>query len=527
VTTEGSLFETVLAADSAGDGGEDSNEETTGEAGEASEETPAGVKIVTRPDRVSVLLDEEYVGLTPIILEPAAGHYEVTLSKIGYYPRQFELDYVTGTYQYYEVQLEEITGYILVEVDIPRAELRIDRKRHEVGVTEIGIGTHELSIRAFGYEEYVTRVTVAERRTTVVKLSMSPAEMRIGKLKSSRSVVNPNNPGRLGEVGIEFEVSTFGTGVASILDQFDNTVRTFELGPFDTWRQVIVWDATNAGGSGVTDGEYRVTVVVRDLKDNIVESVASAIVVSRGALISYRTGWSGVAGMLYVPTAEILPASSFQVTTLGAATFAESGSRVPIHFFVRLPVAEAWEVGVQSGVILVSSDLIPYTVGVSAKYDLFGSGDARLPIALSAYGVATYLSRTSVDTQTNYTGTRVGVTGTLRSGALRLNIAVGIAAGPFEITYDAVDPPAEFHVWSYGRGGVMLDFGSFSAGLSLALRSHSFARGLALQLPFGAGAEVHWLIPGTNVVLSGIAVSEFESRSDYYIAWGGGIGLIH
>lgn len=73
----------------------------------------------------------------------------------------------------------------------------------------------------------------------------------------------------------------------------------------------------------------------------------------------------------------------------------------------------------------------------------------------------------------------------------------------------------------------MLDFGSFSAGLSLALRSQSFARGLALQLLFGAGAEAHWLIPGTNLVLSAIAVTEFVSRSDYYVAWGGGIGLIH
>lgn len=413
VTTEGSLFETVLTADSAGVGGDDSSEEATEETEEASEETPAGVEIVTSPDRVSVLLDGEYIGVTPIVLEPEAGHYEVTLSKIGYYPRQFELDYVTGTYQYYELQLEEITGYIHVEVDIPGAELRIDGERRELGVTEIGIGTHELSVRAFGYEEHVARVIVAERRTTDVKLSMTAAEMRIASLSSSRSVVNPNNPGRLGEVGIESEVSTFGTGVASILDQFDDIVRTYELGPFDTWRQAVVWDATGAGGSGVTDGEYRVTVVVRDIEGNRVESPPIAITVSRGALITYRTGWSGAAGMLYVPTAEILPDSSFQVTTLGAATFAESGSRVPIHFFVRLPVTETWEVGVQSGVILVSSDLIPYTVGVSAKYDLYGSGDARLPIALSAYGVATYLSRTTADTQTNYTGTRVGVAGTL------------------------------------------------------------------------------------------------------------------
>jgi hypothetical protein len=50
---------------------------------------------------------------------------------------------------------------------------------------------------------------------------------------------------------------------------------------------------------------------------------------------------------------------------------------------------------------------------------------------------------------------------------------------------------------------------------------------LSIAVPFQAAAEVHWLVPGTHVVLSGIGMGEIEDFENFYFLGGLGFGLIY
>ena len=545
VSTSGSLFQTVVEADSGraaeaeessteddstGDGAESTEDDATGgseDSNDLTETTEIGVRIESFPDGASVFLKGDFLGLTPLFFTPDAGSYRFIIEKDGYYPQQLDIEYVKESYQYYEIQLIEITGYLDLEVDISGADISINGLSVTEGVTELAIGRHTVIVKAFGFEEFRGVVTIREQETTNLTLELNPAELEISGTSLSRSVVNPINPGRLGEVVITFEVTTFGAGSATITDASGNVVRSIPLGPFHTWSQSAVWDARTSTGEEAQDGNYIVSVRVKGDDGAVAEATPIAIEVSRGAVIAFRTGWTGVSGMLYTPTAEMLPASSFQVSVLGAGSVSASVGRIPLQLFVRIPVAERWELGVQSTAIIGTSDTTPFSIGASGRFDVAGSNDARSTTALAIYGVATYLSRTNADTQTNYTGARAGAVGTLRSGPLRIHTAIELAASRYAPTYLPDDQIASIYLWSYARGGVMVDTGGFSAGVSAALRTVPFAEGLRVQTPFEIGGEAHWLIPGTYVVLSAAAIVEIESTDNYYFSGGGGLGIIH
>jgi hypothetical protein len=78
----------------------------------------------------------------------------------------------------------------------------------------------------------------------------------------------------------------------------------------------------------------------------------------------------------------------------------------------------------------------------------------------------------------------------------------------------------------YLRSGIVADIGPVSLGVSGAVRTERVSQGLAIDLPFQAGAEVHWIVPGSSVALSGFAAAEVESITDFYIMSGLGIGVL-
>ncbi|MBA7637349.1 hypothetical protein ES703_44992 [subsurface metagenome] len=95
------------------------------------------------------------------------------------------------------------------------------------------------------------------------------------------------------------------------------------------------------------------------------------------------------------------------------------------------------------------------------------------------------------------------------------------------ISYDLKEEPAgRFYSWAYGRTGLILNIDPFSLGVSATFRTKPFNQGFGIDLPLQAGAEVHWLIPGTQLFLSFCLAVEFRSADDYYPLGGGGLGLL-
>ena len=98
---------------------------------------------------------------------------------------------------------------------------------------------------------------------------------------------------------------------------------------------------------------------------------------------------------------------------------------------------------------------------------------------------------------------------------------------PFRVTYAGTAPDPGFYSWAYGRAAVIADAGSVMLGLSAACRTRPFPEGFGISGPMEAGLEVHWLMPGTGIYLTGIVSGEFDSPDNYYINAGGGIGIIY
>ena len=84
--------------------------------------------------------------------------------------------------------------------------------------------------------------------------------------------------------------------------------------------------------------------------------------------------------------------------------------------------------------------------------------------------------------------------------------------------------------WLYLRAGIMLDTGSITAGISASTRTEPLPNGvsfLGTPVPFELGGEIHWLIPGTRLVLSAIVAGEADNPTSFYFMGGGGLGFLY
>jgi hypothetical protein len=76
----------------------------------------------------------------------------------------------------------------------------------------------------------------------------------------------------------------------------------------------------------------------------------------------------------------------------------------------------------------------------------------------------------------------------------------------------------------------MVDLGSVMFGVSASTRTEPLPGGISLlssPIPFEAGAEIHWLLPGTRILLSAVAAGEYQDSRNYYFMGGAGLGFLY
>lgn len=134
----------------------------------------------------------------------------------------------------------------------------------------------------------------------------------------------------------------------------------------------------------------------------------------------------------------------------------------------------------------------------------------------------------ATDTFANFTGISVEAPFELSLGLVNFLLSPGLTASlwyPYSQTSTA-SPVA----WLSMRAGIMLETGPVMAGLSASTRTEPLPGGvafLASPVPFEAGAEIHWLIPGTRLLLSGIMAGEYQDNNNYYFMGGAGLGFLY
>lgn len=539
-TSEGALFETVSSSDAKaasvpdeqkGDSSGTTTDENSKTVAEDAEETETGIRIVTTPNDANIYMNSEFLGKSPVLVEVDPGTYRVTASKSGYYSETHWVTYESGSLTVVEIDLDRITGYLHVKTTPENARVDYGGAIISQGVSELPIGTYSLSVRAFGYEDHGQTIRILEKQTTYVEVALERADFALRDVTSSRIVLNPANPGKLGFTNITFEVTSWGVGELIIKNEAHETIFSKNLPRFDTWEQSTEWNGRTDGGSVPGDGRYEIAIEARGEGADKTVSRSIYIDIDSTLVISYRSMWSGLSGAAYAPSPLVLPSGSFQVSvaTMGHYDPGLSLGRFPTQASVRMSLLNNTELDLHGTLFIHGREMTPYAFGAGLKYQFSRPKTKFFTLGLT--GRVTYVGNTTTDTLTNFTGINVGASAAVKAGPLLFILAPEIVGSPFSVSYgeSAIDQTfgEAFYVWSYGRLGILLDFGTLTAGVSSALRTIPFRYGFAVHLPFSGGAEVHWLIPKTQIVLSAYVTGEFAAIDNYYVMAGGAVGVIN
>jgi hypothetical protein len=498
-----------------------------------SEDEDSGLRIKSEPSGAHVYLDNRYMGITPLTIDDVdPGQYTITIKKYGYYSESVWIRY-SGDFESYFFDLEEITGFLKVRTDPPDAEIRYDSVWVPANrMHELAVGSRTIRIRAFGYEEESRQVQIDERQVTELSVALEKARFEITALRSNRGAFNPRNAGLLGSARIQFRVSTYGRGRAEILDSQNRTVFALDLGRFDTWQQSFQWDGRGSDGAPLPDGSYTVRIEGAGEDAGEQDSAELGLLVDSSIVLRYRSLWSGSAGLLYAPSPEILPAGSLQVSSLVLAHAHGSGAdavvRIPVNFGLRAGIGprNLFELDASIGGIIGYSDetvSLPWFASAAFKASLLRP--TRIVDLSSAAQVKLTYQNTHTDTLANFTGLSVGLPGGVHLGPVCLMFSPELI-----LSWEAVGtdpPPPAAYGWLYGRFGLLYDLSAFSVGASISLRSLRFDRGLGIDLPFQSALEAHWLIPGTQLIVSASVAGEFAAADDFYLFGGVGLGILN
>ncbi|MFP4441637.1 MAG: PEGA domain-containing protein [Spirochaetia bacterium] len=490
------------------------------------------LKIYTAPDGAEVYVDGLYRGETPLTVTNAGtGTRTLEIIKKGFYPHEVDIEIPEGSTVIYQKELMRITGFLTVHVNPDGFLLEIDTLELNIeGDTaffKLPIGTYNVLIRKFGFKPVEREIEIFDKKMSEISIFLEDAPFEIQSADLSRDRVNPENPGRLGDLTGSFEVTAPGSGEVVIKNSAGETVKRFLYNDFTSWNQYFIWELKD---EALPDGKYSVSLTGSSPGGEEKDEASLDFVIDRSRVIRYHSLWNNTAGLLYASVPRPLPVYAAQVSVTGAAFVANRDdgllTRVPLKAGLRFGLGAGTELNLHAGVLLFSdSDLSTYTAGFSLKKSLFRTPGGMISGAVTGGG--SFFSNSRSDTYTDYPGIKLGVPLSLDIGPLSFLV------GP-EFVFSLSKPydsdflqETRLYPWMYLRSGLLLDFGVVNLGLSAAFRSLPFGEGFGLSPPVPLGGELHWMIPGTTAYLSIIGIAEFFSLSDWYFMGGVGFGMMN
>ena len=493
-----------------------------------------GLEVVSDPSNAEVWIDGTFRGLSPYIASDlSTGFHKVMLRKTGYYEVSSWVDFESD-YMLFQTSLVQMTGYLQLSVNPPGTAVTVGGRPVSTGLTQLPVGTYTVSARLFGYTDYLEQLTIEDRSTASLDISLVPAEFAIRSLAAPRPAVNPENPGLLGVLEAGFSVTGPGSGTVSIRDSSSAEVFSQALPDFTTWDQTFTWNMRDASGHELPDGTYALVVTGHGADSEAMVESEIPVRIDRTLRVGPRSLWSGSAGLLYAPVTDSLPAGDFQAGLLGAGISGESLFLAPILLGARVGLGNRLELDAMGG-ILASSAATSLGGSVAARWNLLSPRGPNGPSSAVQAKLSVWLTPgpagTAVmgnDTFANFTGLSVEVPVEVTVGAVSFMLSAGVAGSLWYPYRDNTDPSPVG--WLYLRGGVMLETGSVMAGLSASTRTEPLPGGIAFiasPVPFQAGAEIHWLIPGSRLVLSALFAGEYETGYSYYFMGGAGLGFLY
>ena len=539
-TSKGATLGTVTAAESGGRQGGTPPTKPVEQPSPNPLQTKQGLEIVSDPNNAEVWIDGAFKGLSPYIAQDLSlGWHKITLRKTGYYETSGWADF-ESSYMLYQASLVQMIGYLQIQVTPPNSVITVGDQGISAGLSTLPVGDYSLLVRSFGYADYQESITIQDKAVTTRDVTLQPAEFSISSFSVPKPGINPDNPGLLGVLDVNLSVTGPGTGELRVLDASSAEVFHKALPEFSTWDQSFSWNVRDATGNALADGTYTLALTAQGDGSAVQVERETTIRVDRTLKVAPRSLWSGSAGLLYAPVAEVLPAGDYEVSFLGAgiATSNPPLFRAPGELGVRVGLGERIEIDASAGLI-ISSASAPFNASVSARYNLLsphgevGTSSAVLAKLTVQYDPAvTGGGVLMTDTFANFTGLSVEVPFQLTLGAMNLVLSAGATGSlwyPYRLNPDG-SPLQSAVGWLYLRGGAFVESGSLMLGVSASTRTEPLPGGISFlssPVPFQLGAEAHWLIPGTRLLLSVIMAGEYENSDNYYFMGGGGLGFLY
>lgn len=485
--------------------------------------------IDTVPGSADVYINNRFAGESPVVLEDMLpGVYKVEIEKQGYKKVNSWITY-NGEEEQFTFNLERIVGKISITTQPEETIIVLGGKEIKSGETTVPVGTYILDISCFGYEKSIYEVTILEDQVTRIKEELIKAYFRIDNFNLSRSVLNPDNPGLLGQVEISFQVFSFGTGKISIEDSDGKEVFKKELGRFTAWDQNITWSGKSDEGLPLPDGEYSVNLYLTDEDTGKPFTDSKYIEIDRDLQLNFLSGLSGNSGLQFTAIPRVLPKRNMQLSASFFGYFKKIDNflvyNAPLNLLFRFGLGKNLELNFNTGIILKNSTELPYLFSTSIRFNYLKLKN-KINFNSGLTGKITFINKTGDDIFTNYTGISVGNPLELKAGPFSFIINPEISISMWDITHDNTynDDPG-FYLWFYARTGILLDFGFIATGLSFAARTKAVSSDFGFDLPLHTALEINYLIPTTKLYLSATVIAEFGD--DFYILGGGGLGYIN
>ena len=469
---------------------------TTTQATDGSKTSPMTVD--TDVPKTEVYLDGIYEGLTPIRLANVVpGIRQLTLKKDGYYTGQYTIEIRAGETKEVYAELVRATGFLSVKGVPESAKIEVDGVAQRGLIVELAEGSHEVTVRAFGYLEKKSDIRITRKSETELVVTLERAPFSVTDFKSKKRAFNPDNPENIGTVGITFTVSAPGSATLTVLNASGSPVRVIRLPSFETWKQTMRWDGRDENGNALADGEYTLSLDARPasetpggqaLSDTRLATEAAfraTVKIDRNIVYPNTAPWVGVGATGPVVSGTLMPEGTVLVCT---DTLFERDRFNPA-LSALAGVTDWLEAGIRAGVSTGNGDNAGITVAAGVKAGLNAEQAARF------------------------------AEGRLRPAfALRYETDLGIAGGPaleYRMGAFAAGINAEI---AYGDEDGFFNDPALSASTGIALRytvkAFSFAawgktgtardgRDFGTPLESGAGLAVQWIIPKTSLVISG------------------------
>jgi hypothetical protein len=488
----------------------------------------------------SLYIDEVLVGTVPFSTSFSysllPGSHRLELSLPGYYDLGAWLTLQEKNLYTIVLDPARITGFLSLDVEPEDASISVDGKDSARGPVELPIGAHVVDVRRFGYIERSLAVTIQERQTFPLSLSLEKAPFEIRDLGFSRTAFNPRNPGPAGSSALSFMASSFGSASAEIRGPGGELVGTLDFPDIATWDQSRAWNGRGQDGSPLPDGTYTATLKARadpgfgapgpgaDVDGTIIAQCS--VDIDSSLVVRASGSVSAIPGLLYMPdplqepegtiSAEaswFAPWSGLQDSAFGlSAAFAAKGG-------LGLAIHAAAETGGSSPTAAFDN-----AADLELSADLSYFGDAQSPACGAFFLRGSYSTSEFPLMPGAGRAIEASFPFSLRLGIKTASLSLGLSPGAL-LDFGSSSPS----ILGLARGGLWLDGRSFRTGISgeLPIAFSSSTGGFASALwPAKAAAEWRFIPGSTPLVVGAFVDALLEPGVSASCALGLSLGLL-